>query len=104
MEEGWVALGVRGHQLFHRESRVVEKGPVRVKASTIRAENDDRLGYGVDDAPQLLFVLAQLRFSPLEVFDVGVRSVPPHDVASFVAQWLDPNHEPTILAVVAPLS
>jgi hypothetical protein len=54
MEESRVAPGVRCHQLFHGESRVVEQGPVRVKASAICAEDDDRLGYSVDDASQLL--------------------------------------------------
>src|SRR5260370_262230 len=62
------------------------------------------MGYGVDDAPQFVLVLPQLLFSSLEVFDIGIRSVPPDDVAPVIEQRLDPNHEPTILAVVAPLS
>jgi hypothetical protein len=43
------------------------------------------------------------RFSSLEVFDIGIRPVPQDDVALFIAQRLDPDDEPTILAVVAPM-
>src|SRR5438477_8386867 len=60
MEESRVAPKGRAHHLFHGESRIVEQGPVRVKGSATRAEDDDNLGYGVDDAPQLLLVLSQL--------------------------------------------
>src|SRR5258708_11350408 len=104
MEESRVAPGVRGHQLFHGESREFEQRPVRVKGCSVWAEDDNGLGNGVDDAPQLLLVLAQLRFSSLEVFYIRIRSVPPEDVASFVAERLDPDHEPPILAVAAPQS
>ena len=104
MEESRVAPKVRGHHLFHGESRIVEQGPVRVKGSATRAEDDDNLGYGVDDAPQLLLVLSQPGFGALEVFDIGIRSVPVEDVALFVPHGLDADDEPTILAVMATQS
>src|SRR6185295_566661 len=92
---------VRGRHLLHRESGVLEKGTVRVQDSCIRPQDVDGLGYGVDDAAQLLFVLPKPRFSPLEVFDIGVRSVPVNDIALLVAHRLDADDEPTILAVMA---
>src|SRR5712692_11936537 len=95
---------LRCHHLVHRESGVLQHGPVRVEEGSVRPPDDDELGYGVDDAPQLPLVLPQLRFGLLEVFDIGVGSVPPDDIASFIAQRLDPDEEPTILTVVTPMS
>src|SRR5258708_35464743 len=80
MEESRVAPGVRGHQLFHGESREFEQRPVRVKACSVWAEDDNGLGNGVNEAPQLLPDLAQIRFSsPKSVY---TRIRPGHPEAS----------------------
>src|SRR5258708_2131363 len=85
VEERRYAPRIRGHQLFHGESRVLQERPVCVKAMAVRAQDHDRLRDGVDDAPQLLFVLAELCFRSLEILDIVVGSVPPNDVALLVA-------------------
>src|SRR6185436_11171745 len=90
-----------GQHLFHREACVVDKGPVRVEGTAVRAEDEDSMGDGIGDLSQLLLVLAQPGFSPLEVVDIGIRSVPLDDVAFLVAHGLDADDEPTILAVMA---
>lgn len=62
------------------------------------------MGDGIGDLSQLLLVLSQPGFSPLEVVDIGIRSVPLEDVALLVAHGLDADDEPTILAVMATQS
>src|SRR6267142_640395 len=74
---------VRCHQLVHSESGILQQGPVGVEEGSVRLPDDNELGYGVDDAPQLLLVLPELRLGPLEVFDIGIGAVPPDDVALF---------------------
>ena len=95
---------VRRHDLIDREPRKLERRPIRVDCSSFRAQDDDGLRDRIDDPTQLFFIPAQLRFRSLQILDVRVDAVPLQRIARVVEKGLESDHEPAILAVVAPHS
>ena len=92
---------VRCHYLAHREATEIEHRLIGVETSPIRRQDHDGLRDGIGDLSQLHFVLPELFFSPLSVFDVGIGSIPVDDIPVLVAQGFGPEQEPPIFSVEA---
>ncbi len=93
---------VRRHHLFHGEAGVIERRSVRVDDRPVGSQHDDGLRDGIGDPPKLLFVSPELIFSPLQIVDIRVRTVPLDHVAELIALRLDADDEPAVFAVEAP--
>src|SRR5712692_4333706 len=92
---------VRCHYLAHRKAAEIEHRLIGVETSPIRCQDHDGLRDGISDLSQLHFVLPELFFSPLAVFDVGIRAIPVDDIPLLVAQGLGAEQEPAIFSVEA---
>ena len=92
---------VLGSNLLQGQPGVLERRAIRIERTPLGTQDDDRLRNGVGDSAKLFLVLPQRDLSPLQVIDVGVRSIPSDDVAQFVTQRLESEQEPPILPVVA---
>src|SRR5262245_55154852 len=91
----------RRHYRFYSETAVIEQRLVGINCSSIRIKDHYCLRDCIDNLPQLGFVLLEFFFDPLALFYVSARSVPPDDIAGFVAQWLCPNEKPTKNSIMA---
>src|SRR5215469_3585624 len=56
----------------------------------------------VDDQTQVLLISAESLLRALQVVDIGVGSIPIHDIAGLVSQWLVTKQEPAILSIKTP--
>ena len=92
---------VLGSNLLQGQPGVLERRAIRIERTPLGTQDDDRLRNGVGDSAKLFLVLPQRDLSPLQVIDVGVRSIPSDDVAQLVTQRLESEQEPPILPVVA---
>ncbi len=93
---------IRSGHIFGAEAGVVEHCLVRIDRDTARALDNNGLRYRIGNATKPTFVLPQLFFGRFEILNIGIRSVPPDDIASGVTPRLTPEQEPTILPIVAP--
>src|SRR5262245_24497680 len=100
MKESGPKVG-RPHRL-HGEPAEFEHRLVGVTGSPIRLQDHDRLRYGVGDLSKLRFLFPQSILGALSVLNVGVRSVPVHDITVLIAQRLSSEQEPPIFSVVSP--
>src|SRR5215475_11093473 len=92
---------VRRHHIFHGEAAEIEYRLICVKSSPIWRQDGDRLGNGVGDLSELHFVLPELFFSPLPIFDVGTGSTPVGDIPMLIAQGFGAEQEPAIFSIEA---
>ena len=87
--------------IVRSKARIVEGSSVGVDRHSGGIQDDYRLRYCIRDLPKLAFVLTQFILSLLKGFDISAYSVPHDDLASFVAEWLEANEEPTKDAIMA---
>src|ERR1700730_8179883 len=93
---------VRGKYILHGEAGMVEHCLVRVKRLAIRVQDDNGLRYSIGNPAKLPLLLKEFLLRPFSIFDVGIASKPPDDVASSVELWNDAYEEPTVLSVISP--
>src|SRR5262249_51257566 len=70
--------------LFERQTGLVKRDPIHIERSPIRPQDGNSLGNGISDLSQLYFILPELFFNPLPVFDVGTGSTPVDDITMIV--------------------
>src|SRR5262249_42939305 len=87
--------------LFERQTGLVKSDPIRIDRSPIRRQDGDSLRDGVGNLSQFYFVLPELFFNTLPVFDVSNGSTPVDDIPMIVAQRFGVKQEPSIFSVEA---
>jgi len=60
------------------------------------------VGYSIGNPAKLPLVLKEFLLRSFSIFDVGIASKPPDDVASSVELWDDAYEEPSVLSVKSP--
>jgi hypothetical protein len=81
---------------------VIEPNAVGIKTFATRSEHSNLLRNEVDYLTELRFLLADLVFRSLAIFDVGDDAIPFDDVLLFVAHCDFLVQHPTVLPVSAP--
>src|SRR5580704_19660749 len=71
--------------LFKTKADVIEPNAVGIKTFAIRSEYSNKLRNEVDYLTELRFLLADLVFRSLAIFNVGDDAIPFDDVLLFVA-------------------
>jgi hypothetical protein len=92
---------VRGKYLLHGEAGVVEHRLIRVERVALRVQDDNAVGYSIGNPAKLPLVLKEFRLRSFSIFDIGIASKPPDNVASSVELWDDTYEEPTVLSVIS---
>src|ERR1700737_3788438 len=93
---------VRGDYIFHGEPGIVEHCLVRVERVALRVQDDNGLRYGIGNLAKLTLLLKEFLLRSFSIFDVGIASKPPDDVAFGVELRNDTNEEPSVLSVIPP--
>src|SRR5258708_4258041 len=93
---------VRGGYISHGEAGIVEHCLVRVEQMTARFLDDNGLRYRVRNPAKFPLVVEEFLLRSFSIFDVGIASKPPDDVAFSVELWNDPYQEPSVLSVISP--
>src|SRR5437879_597293 len=93
---------VRTGYILHREAGIVRHRLVHVDGSAAEVLNDDGLRYSIRDPAKLPLVLKEFLLRSFSIFDVGIASKPPNDVAVSVKLWNDAYEEPSVLSVISP--
>src|SRR6202049_3477943 len=93
---------VRGDYVLHGEAGIVEHCLFRVERLAIRVQDDNGLRYSIGNPAKLPLLLKKFLLRPFSIFDVGIASKPPDDVAFSVELWNDAYEEPTVLSVISP--
>src|SRR6202043_1436550 len=93
---------VRGDYIFHGEPGIVEHCLVRVERVALRVQDDNGLRYSICNPAKLTLLLKEFFLRSFSIFDVGIASKPPDDVAFGVKLWNDTNEEPSVLSVISP--
>jgi hypothetical protein len=68
----------------------------------LRVQDDNGVGYSIGDPAKLPLVLKEFRLRSFSIFDVGIASKPPDDVAPSVELWDGTYEEPSVLSVISP--
>src|SRR6266404_8357487 len=92
---------VRGKYILHGETGMVEHCLVRVEWVTLRVQDDNGVGYSIGNPAKLPLVLKKFRLRSFSIFDVGIASKPPDDVAFSVEFWKDTYKEPSVFSVIS---
>jgi hypothetical protein len=68
----------------------------------LRVQDDNGVGYSIGNAAKLPLVLKEFHLRSFSIFDVGVASKPPDDVAFNLELWNDTYEEPSVFSVISP--
>ena len=71
--------------LFATETGVVEHCLIGIERFSRGSQDDDLLGDGIDDPPNLMLVSLMPLFRSLEVLNIRIRSIPSNDGALLVS-------------------
>src|SRR6202049_4847106 len=93
---------VRGDYVLHGEAGIVEHCLVRVERLALRVQDDNGLRYSIGNPAMLPLLLKEFLLHSFPIFDVGIASKPPDDVAFSIELWNDTYEEPTVLSVISP--
>src|ERR1700674_3539176 len=93
---------VRDKYILHGEAGMVEHCLVRVERLAMRVQDDNGLGYSIGNSAKLPLLLKEFLLRSFPIFDVGIASKPPDDVAFSIELWNDTYEEPTVLSVISP--
>src|SRR5215475_1417210 len=99
-------LGMKGfgpivwrQHIFLGEPSEIQHPLIDVERPSFRVQDRDCLRYRIDDLSELSFTRAECFLGLLSIIDVSACTVPPDDLAGFVAQWLCANQKPAIDSV-----
>jgi hypothetical protein len=73
-----------------------------VERVALRVQDDNGLGNSIRNTAQLPLVLNEFLLRSFSIFDVGIASKPPDDVAFGVELRNDTYEEPSVLTVISP--
>src|SRR6266571_4965417 len=93
---------VRGDYIFQGEPGIVEHCLVRVERVALRVQDDNGLRYSIGNPAKLTLLLKEFLLRSFSIFDVGIASKPPDDVAFSVELWNDTYEKPSVLSVMSP--
>src|SRR6266581_3625502 len=93
---------VRGDYVLHGEAGIVEHCLVRVERVALRVQDDNGLRNSIGNPAKLTLLLKEFLLRSFAIFDVGIASKPPDDVAFGVELRNDTYEEPSVLAVISP--
>src|SRR6266481_8113143 len=88
--------------LLKSKAEVIERDAVYKETFAVGTEYTNKLWREVDYLTELRFLLADLVFRPLAIFDVGDDAIPFDDVAGFISQRHAPHQVPAIFPICAP--
>src|SRR4029077_20751343 len=93
---------VRGDYVLHGEADIVEHCLVRVNRVPIWVQDDNGLRYSIGNPAKLPLILEEFLLRLFSIFDVGIASKPPNDVAFSIELRNDTYEEPSVLTVISP--
>src|SRR6202030_25778 len=93
---------VRGDYIFHGEPGIDEHCLVRVERVALRVQDDNGLRNSIGNAAKFTLLLKEFFLCSFSIFDVGIASKPPDDVAFGVELRNDTYEEPSVLTVISP--
>src|SRR6202030_1655785 len=93
---------VRGDYIFQGEPGIVEHCLVRVERVALLVQDDNGLRNSIGNPAKLTLLLKEFFFRSFSIFDVGIASKPPDDVAFGVELRNDTYEEPSVLTVISP--
>src|SRR5215813_665816 len=79
---------------------IVEHRLVCLKQGPLRVQDKDMLRKEIYELAKLPPILSELVFSLLAIINVGACTVPPDDLAGFIAKWLGANEKPAVGSVM----
>src|SRR2546425_4051839 len=91
---------VRCEYILHGEAGIVEHCLVRIERVALRVQDDNGLRYSIRNPAKLTLLLKEFLLRSFSVFDIGIASEPPNDVAFSVELWNDTYQEPSVLSVI----
>ena len=68
----------------------------------LRVQDDNGLRYSIGNPAKLTLLLKEFFLRSFSIFDVGIASKPPDDVAFNVVLRNDTYEEPSVLTVISP--
>src|SRR6202035_447534 len=92
---------VRGDYIFHGEPGIGEHCLVRVERVALRVQDDNGLRYSIGNPAKLTLLLKEFLLRSFSIFDVGIASKPPDDVAFGVELRNDTYEEPSVFTVIS---
>ena len=93
---------VRGDYIFHGEPGIVEHCLVRVERVALPVQDDNGLRYSIGNPAKLTLLLKEFLLRSFSIFDVGIASKPPNDVAFSIELRNDTYEKPSVLTVISP--
>src|ERR1700722_4003382 len=93
---------VRGDYVLHGEACIVEHCLIRVKRIAAGVQDDNGLRYSIGYLAKLTLVLKKFLLRSFSIFDIGIASKPPDDIAFSVELWNDTYEKPPVLSVISP--
>src|SRR4030095_8844970 len=100
MEDSRTKVG--GDHVLHREAGIFEHRLVRVQWMAAGVLDDNGLRYRIRNPAEFALLLKQFRLRSFSIFDVGIASKPPDDIAFFVELRNDTYEEPSVFPVISP--
>ena len=86
---------------FRGEAGLLLGHAICVERCAIRRQDHDDLANSIGKCAKLRLVLLELPLGPLSIVNICAGTVPPDDLAGFVAEWVCANQKPAIYSVMA---
>src|SRR5580704_18171217 len=93
---------VRTDHVLHGEAGIVECCLIQVERMAARVLDDNGLRDSIRNPSKLPLVLKEFLLRSFSIFDVGIASKPPDEVAFSVELWNYTYEEPSVLSVISP--